>query len=151
MLLAGNWARKYLPEKNTSPVTAGAERQEVQNVEKGTTQAARSFLRLGESAQTRHQVATKKEEEEREVDNVSTSSAATWETNSNTPEAMLTCHPLFELPDMWMKVAAFLGVPALGYLDRTALHFRAVLLSCVSSSAAKSFNKVTVRNWFYKL
>jgi len=130
-----------IPEKTTSLDTAGAERQ-VENVEKGTTQAARCFLRLGKSAQTRHEVATKKEE--RESDNVTTSSAETGKTNSSTPEAMLTCHPLFELPEMWMKVAAFLGVPALGHLARTASRFRAVLLTCVSTSAAKSFNKVTV-------
>ena len=49
---------------------------------------------------------------------------------------------LFELPDMLMKVAAFVGVPVLGLLACTASHFRAVLPTCVSISAATALNPV---------
>jgi len=49
---------------------------------------------------------------------------------------------LFELPDMWMKVAAFLGVPVLGLLACTASHLRAVLPKCVSISAASALHPV---------
>ena len=48
----------------------------------------------------------------------------------------------FELPDLWMKVAAFLGVPALGLLACTASRFRAVLPTCVSISAASALHPV---------
>jgi len=51
---------------------------------------------------------------------------------------------LFELPDMLMKVAAFVGVPVLGLLACTASHFRAVLPTCVSISAATALNPVCV-------
>jgi len=46
------------------------------------------------------------------------------------------------LPDMWMKVAASLGVPALGRLACTTSCFRAVLPSYVSTSAAMTSDAV---------
>jgi len=53
-----------------------------------------------------------------------------------------------EFPELWMKVTAFLGVPALGRLSCTASLFRAVLPTCVSISAASALHPVFFEEQF---
>jgi len=57
--------------------------------------------------------------------------------------APLSGPPAFhELPEIWTKIASFLGARALGHLACTALRFRAVLSTCVSTSASKALDEV---------
>mmetsp|Transcript_21147 Transcript_21147/g.30997 ORF Transcript_21147/g.30997 Transcript_21147/m.30997 type:complete len:222 (+) Transcript_21147:466-1131(+) len=56
--------------------------------------------------------------------------------------APLSGPPAFhELPEIWTKIASFLGARALGHLACTALRFRAVLSTCVSTSASKALDE----------
>jgi len=61
---------------------------------------------------------------------------------SPTTSAALVWPPFFENPEMWMQVTSLLSVPALGRLACTAARFRAVVRTCVRTSAAKALDKV---------
>ena len=64
------------------------------------------------------------------------------ESPTTTTPAALARPTLFEDPDVWMQVASFLCVSALGRLACTAARFRAVLAMCVTTSAAQASDAV---------
>jgi len=61
---------------------------------------------------------------------------------TTTTPAALARPTFFEDPDVWMQVASFLCVSALGRLACTAARFRAVLAKCVTTSAAQASDAV---------
>ena len=96
------------------------------------------------------------EEEEEAANHCQATHATTCRRPPNTPPttmlqrsaAELACTPLsgpptfHEIPEIWTKIASFLGARALGHLACTALRFRAVLSTCVSTLASKALDEV---------